>query len=145
MVPGSIAPLTQGGIDQMTPALARENRLMDLVQGPAPGYLGAKFGDGRSAVRARAQVDPFIGIGRQVVELVRICRRVHELVAAAANHHDRCDRALGEIFADYLPGSRTAFECRQQTTAIDRRGVRKWLTLTGEVYQRRQDLEVQRP
>ena len=29
----------------MTTSLARENRLMDLVQGPAPGYLGAKFGD----------------------------------------------------------------------------------------------------
>src|SRR2546430_13537303 len=76
MVPWPIAPLTQGGIDQMTTSLARENRLMDLVQGPAPGHLGAKFGDGRSAVRARAQVEPFIGIGRQVVELVRICRRV---------------------------------------------------------------------
>src|SRR2546430_7006021 len=91
MVPGPIAPLTQGGIDQMTTALARENRLMDLVQGPAPAHLGAKFGDHRSAVRARAQVDPFIGIGRQLVELVRIWRRVHELVAAAANHDDRCE------------------------------------------------------
>src|SRR5438105_12392312 len=77
MVPGPIAPLTQGGIDQMTTSLARENRLMDLVQGPAPGHLGAKFGDGRSAVRARAQVDPFIGIVRQVVELVRIRSEEH--------------------------------------------------------------------
>src|SRR6266404_2042367 len=104
MVPGPIAPLAQGGIHQMTAALAGKNRPMYLVQGPAPGHLGAKFGDHRSAVRARAQVHPLIGIGRQVVEPVRICCRVHELVAATANHHDRCNRALGEIFPDHLPG-----------------------------------------
>src|SRR2546430_17662427 len=37
-----------------------------------------------------------------------------------------------------------SFECRQQTTAIDRRGVRKCLTLTGEIYQGRQDIEERR-
>src|SRR5256885_14715014 len=106
----------------MTTALARDNRLMEVVKGPAPGHFGTKFGYDRSAVRARAQVDPFIGIRRQVVELVRIRRRVHELVATTANHHDRCDRALGEVFADHLPGSGAALERRQQTTA-DRKSV----------------------
>src|SRR2546430_12710039 len=34
-----------------------------------------------------------------------------------------------------------SFECRQQTTAIDRRGVRKCLALTGEAHQGRQDIQ----
>src|SRR5439155_24290619 len=106
MIPGPIAPLTQGGIDQMTAALARDNRLMDVVKGPAPGHFGTKFGYERSAVRARAQVDPFIGICRQVVELVRIRRRVHVLVATMANHHDRFYSVLGDGIADLCTRSR---------------------------------------
>ena len=49
-----------------------------------------------------ALMDAFQAVGHEVIELIRIDRRMHELVAAAADHDDRCDGAFGQILADDL-------------------------------------------
>ena len=79
---------------------------------PAARDLAAERGDPLGVLARIRQIVALAGIALNVIELVGIGRRMDELERAAPDHHDRRDRAFGEIFADRLVVARLAPEMR---------------------------------
>ena len=103
-------------------------------------YLGAKLCDTRCLGRERRKIHEFVRVGEQIIKLIWIDRRVHKLVPPTPDHHQWCDRALRQVFADYFVRGVTAFERWQQAAAIEWCGIRRHASGLREFNESRQNI-----
>ena len=96
----------------MAAPLAGDHRGMQGRKVPSPRHFGEEIPHPRGNAARPRKVLELVRIVRQIVELIRIGGGVHELVATALDHHERCDRAFGEVFAEHLVRGRRACELR---------------------------------
>src|SRR5690606_25276283 len=97
--------------------LAAQHTLVQRIQVPACLHFGAERGDGGLVGDVEHEVAQFQRIGCQVVQLVRIGRRVDEFVGAAAQHHDGRHSPFGQVLADDLVVTALPLQVRQQTAS----------------------------
>ena len=91
--------------------------------------------------RVADEVGSFERVGRQVVELVGVDRGVHELEVTPAEHHDRRDRALGEVLgARRSRVVRLASQQREQALPSSLADDTGQVAVAGEPDQRRQQV-----
>src|SRR5215470_8767581 len=96
-IPGGVAALGHGGRDQAAPALAREHAGTKRLLVPALERLLAESGDCLSMRGVAREILLLEGIGGKVVELLRVGRAANVFAGAAADHQQRCHRALAAI------------------------------------------------
>src|SRR5712692_1181126 len=97
-VPRSLGAGAERLADSKPPLLALPDLTVQRHEVPACGDLPPEFPDQPGRRQIADQVGSLVRVGRKVEELVRVGRRVDELMPAPADHHDRRDRALGEVF-----------------------------------------------
>ena len=119
-IPRMRLALSQRGIDEAPALLAFAHLRIEPRQIPSPRDLGFEFRGAAGVLGLRGQILAFAGVGREVVKLIRIGRRMNEFPASAADHHDRRDRAFGQIFADDLVVTGSALEMSAQAASVDR-------------------------
>ena len=122
-IPRGIASGAQRIVDEMPSPLARKNLGMQGRKVPSLPHLGEERPRVLRMPGVRGEVPHFVGIVREIVELVGIDRRVHEFVAAAFDHHQRCDRALGQVLPDDLVASSGSRELRDEAAAFQSRSL----------------------
>ncbi|CAG9224308.1 hypothetical protein BVI1335_520009 [Burkholderia vietnamiensis] len=141
-VPCVDAALRRRRVMEAPAPLARAHLRVELRQVPAPRGLRAQRGERLRRFGQAGQVHALVRIVGEVVQLVGVGRALHVLPVAAANHHDRRHRAFGEIFAERDVVRRRAAQLRHEARAVDRVRPAAGRRHTGEVHQRRQQVEV---
>ena len=88
--------------DSEPPLLAPADLTVQGREVPARGDLPPELHAQAGRIQIAGQVGLLVRVGAEVEELVGISGRVDELVPAPADHHDRRDRALGEVFRHHF-------------------------------------------
>ena len=91
--------------------------------------------------RVLGEIDLLQRIGREVVELLGIGPAADVFVCAAADHQQRGDGALAEIFPQHLVMAAAAGDMGQQASPVDRGGVVGRRAIAGDLRQRRQQVD----
>ncbi len=100
-------------------------------------------------VGASRKVHALLRVRGHVIELVGISRRVNELEAPAPQHHDRCNSAFCQVFADCFVVAAVGALCvlcakqmRYETLAIERIRPNRGRFAARHFHQRGQQIEM---